>query len=293
MRHLPFPEDSSEKVILDQCKAPGWGHFQNRWLAAASLYKHQSGNPWHIQPADFTEAEKLALGRLWDSRRSGGPIDRIRKRRGDSLTSCPLCGSYSSKSLDHALPKSLFPEFSIVRENLVPACTICNSEEMGTIYKGQTNNERLLHPYFDSWLDKPIWFTSFGDVLDAAVFTAVPCPSLSAAQQETVAFHLSTVLGNSWSAHIRILWANQPIKLREYIDHSIRLDLKVERSSAPLQVLIKHKLEGDLAQLQIDEGVNSWEASYYRGLLRNPETIDFLAKQVEELPGLKPNVCSV
>lgn len=63
---------------------------------------------------------------------------------------CPFCGGIGRpRNLDHFLPKSRFPQFSVLPVNLIPACRDCNfdgkSEGFATCPEDQ-----VIHPYTDS-----------------------------------------------------------------------------------------------------------------------------------------------
>lgn len=46
--------------------------------------------------------------------------------------SCPFCGGIGTPhNVDHFLPKSHFPQFSVLPHNLVPACRDCNMGSKG------------------------------------------------------------------------------------------------------------------------------------------------------------------
>ncbi|MFG1499686.1 hypothetical protein ABMA70_05700 [Halobacteriovorax sp. XZX-3] len=60
---------------------------------------------------------------------------------------CPVCGICIVSSLDHYLPKSLFPCLAVLPANLYPSCSWCNSEK--DTYVAEAKNKQLLHPYFD------------------------------------------------------------------------------------------------------------------------------------------------
>jgi hypothetical protein len=60
---------------------------------------------------------------------------------------CCLCGNDSASTLDHYLPQGRFPEFSILPVNLMPACSICNTNK-GAGYE-QGGLALYLHCYFD------------------------------------------------------------------------------------------------------------------------------------------------
>lgn len=61
---------------------------------------------------------------------------------------CPICGAsfgYSQVTLDHILPKSIYPSLAILPINLVPICYYCNTR------KNKKISERVFHPYFEGY----------------------------------------------------------------------------------------------------------------------------------------------
>jgi hypothetical protein len=69
-------------------------------------------------------------------------------------TRCPLCGHRRVGSLDHYLPKQLFPLLSVTPANLVPACNECNKAKLAAA--PATADDQTLHPYFDH-VDRDPW----------------------------------------------------------------------------------------------------------------------------------------
>ena len=61
---------------------------------------------------------------------------------------CPLCSIRTVASVDHYLPKSLYPVLAITPMNLIPSCNNCN-EDKDKAYP-QTQYDQSLHPYFDN-----------------------------------------------------------------------------------------------------------------------------------------------
>ncbi|MCI5221583.1 MAG: HNH endonuclease [Candidatus Electrothrix sp. AR4] len=63
---------------------------------------------------------------------------------------CPFCGGIGTpRTLDHFLPKSHFPQFSVLPLNLVPSCRDCNMDDKGHAFA--TNAEdQIIHPYADN-----------------------------------------------------------------------------------------------------------------------------------------------
>lgn len=64
---------------------------------------------------------------------------------------CPYCGIGYPMELDHYLPKSKFPQFSIFPLNLVPSCEQCNKSGKGANF-AKNKGEQILHPYLDDSL---------------------------------------------------------------------------------------------------------------------------------------------
>lgn len=67
---------------------------------------------------------------------------------------CPLCSQRIVATLDHYLPKSLYPILSVSPLNLIPACFDCNKGKL--IDYPSNSMEETLHPYYDN-VDDFVW----------------------------------------------------------------------------------------------------------------------------------------
>lgn len=67
---------------------------------------------------------------------------------------CPYCTIRVVKTIDHFLPKSDYPSFSITPANLVPSCRDCNTDKK--ISYPTNTNDQTFHPYFDK-VDNECW----------------------------------------------------------------------------------------------------------------------------------------
>lgn len=120
---------------------------------------------------------------------------------------CPLCGHREPCTLDHYLPKAVFPLLSVMPVNLVPACTECNKSKSAvtaTTAAGQT-----LHPYFDN-VDHDLWLKAEVEerTPPALVFSADPPshwpPVLSdRIRHHFVTFKLARLYGSQASTELR------------------------------------------------------------------------------------------
>ena len=62
---------------------------------------------------------------------------------------CPFCGGIGvPNNLDHFLPKTYFPQYSLLPCNLVPSCENCNMGAKGQAYATTPENQ-FIHPYLD------------------------------------------------------------------------------------------------------------------------------------------------
>ena len=129
-------------------------------IEAYSDYLIRSGNGALLCPINITndcaEALKTSFDFLDKGRSHGFLRDEILSSA--RLDSCPYCNAMLVDSLDHVLPKSVYPEFSILAQNLVPACATCNRKKDD--HCAQKTGLNLMHPYFVNIPNDPILFAA-------------------------------------------------------------------------------------------------------------------------------------
>lgn len=67
---------------------------------------------------------------------------------------CPLCAQRTTETLEHHLPKSKYPIYSVVPVNIFPACSSCNKIKLDAISNAPETEP--IHPYFDNVEDE-LW----------------------------------------------------------------------------------------------------------------------------------------
>lgn len=129
-------------------------------LARYSEYLTHEGDPSVLRPS-ATPRGSIDGDFLYGCYASGNGADSeaVQAARKSIKGYCPYCGlrlrqrpRKKKHGSDHHLPRSVFPEFSILCVNLVTACHDCN-EHKGTDYLTSTGGRLLLHPYFDDCLE--------------------------------------------------------------------------------------------------------------------------------------------
>lgn len=265
MQYLPMPATSAqdEAVITGVTKDIYWEPCRDDWIKAYRAYRANAGSPFAIKPHDFGGDFADRQYKLYDTRKRGGPLGRMRRLPG--LLSCPVCGSPVTGSLDHYLPRAVYPEFSIMRANLMPACMHCNSGVKGDTVHG-VGNERFIHPYFDHWADEVLWHVEFVAPLTAATFRAVPTAGMAAAQVDIVAFHLKNVLGDQFHLSLANEWSTYPLQI-------------AIRRPAPTSEDVIAQVNEDLQVAVVSNGTNSWKAAFFRGLAADAEAMNHIGQQ--------------
>ncbi|MDX3694754.1 hypothetical protein PV726_31365 [Streptomyces europaeiscabiei] len=142
--------------------------------AAGALFRQaaQAGTLHELLGTDFTVPgvpAKEAVQWVYDNgmvnTRGGRAVyDQLMAAPEDER--CPLCGHGVVRTLDHYLPKKMFPALCVDPLNLVPACADCNHAK-GEALPAHAETTPL-HPYLDhidndSWLSArvagttPVW----------------------------------------------------------------------------------------------------------------------------------------
>ena len=94
--------------------------------------------------------EKYSLIHMYDSQEKYAKeyLKEIKKLLKDGIL-CPYCGLTESKQIDHFLPKSKFPEFSLYLPNMIVICSDCNKSKDDVAINTTTNTRYVLNPYHD------------------------------------------------------------------------------------------------------------------------------------------------
>lgn len=175
MRTLPFPALSSADVLAlclsgtsDPISHARLSAVKATLLATASQYEQNAISERLDLVSRVTSVSHLTKSELTDlyathvsaTRGAARAVyDHIRNLAPNKK--CPLCGVGVVKVLDHHLPKSKYPDLSVLPINLVPSCAYCNDTKKARFPKNA--GEQTLHPYFDARLIHTPWLSAYVD----------------------------------------------------------------------------------------------------------------------------------
>lgn len=169
MRTLPPPTDTQADVFALCLGATTDPDLHSRLAAvaahlataAAAYQANAAAASLHLIPrvpsvgaVTKPELTNLYEGHLSKTKGAARAVyDRIRNAAPNNR--CPLCGVGVVAHCDHHLPKSRYPDLSILPINLVPACHFCNYKKREK-YPASAN-QQTFHPYFDQHLLADGW----------------------------------------------------------------------------------------------------------------------------------------
>ncbi|WP_218599197.1 hypothetical protein [Polaribacter sp. NJDZ03] len=168
---------------------------------------------------------------------------------------CPLCAQRTTETLEHHLPKSKYPIYSIVPINIFPACSSCNKIKLDLVVNSPEREP--IHPYFDD-VDDELW-------LKAAVIETKPA---------SIKFY--TVKPDNWD-DIKYARVENHFRLFEleklYASHSaeeltinnFRINNLFESGGV---LSVRNFLEGSWLSMR-NANVNSWQTATYEALFNS------------------------
>ncbi len=133
------------------------------YVAAAQTTKLHDLTPADFRPDDVTTSEMVTVykSRMAKKGAAGRAIyDDIVLSAKEGR--CPLCGQRQVSTLDHHLPKSVFPALAVDPLNLVPACSDCNRLKLDVA--PDCAEDETLHPYFDD-VEQQAWL--YAEVIES------------------------------------------------------------------------------------------------------------------------------
>ncbi len=235
---------------------------------AASDYKQKAKTKkLYTIPPNKCENEEFALGQVTKeelkkvySTHMVGSTKPARKAYYDLLLSrapsgkCPFCGFGQVWTLDHYLPKTTYPQLSVLPSNLVPSCRDCNTGKSTLI--ATTEEAQNLHPYFDHQIiNNEQW-------LFAKVVQTLPA---------TIQFYVKAPI--NWDevskARVRAHFKDFKLELRYSLEASDQLGCLRNTLSQYMNLLGEKAVKQHLlieSQTYFRKHINSWQTAMFQAL---------------------------
>ena len=228
--------------------------------AAASDYEQKADTgDLHLIAAAATVADcvtKDEMVRVYDQRMASkaGPgraiYDQIKLLPvGDR---CPFCDQRNVSTLDHFLPKALYPALAVTPDNLVGACFECNMAKPTLAPACQ--EDIVLHPYFDN-ISQEQWLTArvLQQTPCAVIFSVVPPRSWDAIITARVRYQFN-LLGLS------ALYSSEAAREISNIRHNLQLHFDAGGADTVREELLRQWRSRRANRL------NSWQTATYQAL---------------------------
>ena len=173
---------------------------------------------------------------------------------------CPYCNLGTATTLDHYLPKSLYPIYSVTPINLVPACKDCNTGKL-TEYPTCSENETL-HPYYDNVEGERWLFMRVVELYPIVFEFYVDAPDYwGALMKKRLEVHLySFNLNTQFSIHAQEELDTRKIYFNKLFQNGGHAELK--------EFLYESYLSS------FDNNKNAWQTAFYDGLCNCEEFVN-------------------
>lgn len=178
--------------------------------------------------------------KIYDKLKSLAPLER-----------CPFCGIGTVSTLDHYLPKTEFPTFSVLPYNLVASCKDCNTGKLARY--APTQNTQTLHPYYDDFTSEQWLYAKVLQPLKINFFVNPPT-TWSQVNRNRVTEHFKSYdLGTRFSVQASNILENLNYKFTQYFSNPTDIKQELER---------EYNINKSLH-------LNSWETAMYQALYQD------------------------
>lgn len=175
-----------------------------------------------------------------------------------SMVFCPYCQISQVATLDHYLPQTVYPIFSVTPVNLVPSCSDCNKSK--TSKHSNQISCMPIHPYYDK-IDNIQWLIATLQIFEKGIVATYQVdPSLNTSDP---------VLYARLKTHMDVC------KLKEKFCKEAARRI-AEKLPSWIRFLNKYGLDELIEDLKSDydsiikDEPNSWKQALYKAFLDNP-----------------------
>ena len=185
----------------------------------------------------------------------------LRAMREHDLTVCPACGELGRpNTLDHYLPKNLYPHFCVTPVNLFPMCDACQLAKGVKVGDAQTPRF-FIHPYFDAFVAEQVLRLEIYPPFDAPSFALRIVDDLDPPEARLVRTHIRELeIERRYSSFFR----NQHRRLLRLVGAMRVAGQDVQQTLTTFKLGVT------------EPSLNAWEHVFYASVINNPDLIDYL-----------------
>lgn len=271
---IPTTDDLKElQKLADRDSLGSYPALMHEYITIKEQYRifiENKGDPWKIpQAALDSELKNKIIGHYLSP-----PKDCLEfiahDRYNKSPTICLMCGGFGMGTLDHYLPKDVYPEFSFFSANLIPACN-CNFLR-GTTHKGVESAQRVIHAYFDTFVTDRLYQVNFTGDFETPHIT-VEVADRDHPNKDTLEFHLENVILNkSTFGFLDKYWSDLVVRPDDILNVVLPEDSAKMSIAEFMSVLTKYRNSKDR-----EYGTpNNWYSMLYTGLLKDGNRVGLL-----------------
>ena len=170
---------------------------------------------------------------------------------------CPMCGGQDPGELDHYLTQKKYPEYACLSYNLVPACS-CNGKRGERLFDPATR-ARVLHPYYDDCLGRPLIGLIFDPHAAPPTFQIDYLIAHTDPDFGNVKFHVDNIVRRTnFLTHIGKRWG----KLKAWPDAILPKHRDYRDTKDQFHAYLIELSEGK----SVDEGANAWATIFLRSI---------------------------
>ena len=236
-------------------------------------YVEHNGDPTCIQPLnlrDYTDTDADAIKRkktlinLYTPKPEKSPFIILEKMRNEhGLLFCPSCGEDGAPgTLDHYLPKNVFPELSVCLANLTPMCSKCQGKKSDD-YLTNEDQKAFLHPYFDQIGECLFHINIQPPFNNPWQFSIALKETVNGEFKRLVESHIA---GIDFINRVEVFCESKHL-------HLLKLMAEEREDEEPLSA--EQLIRRFLRQGQ-KKALNAWGAIYYQSVLASPDVLDYL-----------------
>jgi len=217
---------------------------------AYQSYLKSSGSP-QSKAVGLSKDQTNCLHAAYEGGAKKYGLDWIPQLRDVFIGSCPMCGNSTVGTVEHYLPKTPFPEYSVFSWNLVPSCISCNQRRGSKHVNGV--RYQLLHPIFDKVILGKLRLITFFDTTGVVTEFELGFNELAFDAAERCRI----------LAHINMCVDRRAFKLAT----KVQISMMAARVASKNIMLWKSVIQDELAIMDAANVSYGWGASCLRGFL--------------------------